>query len=539
MKVQLGTFPTPNHKYLPYSVAVLASAAQKDPLCGHVEFLDFLYKYGQYPDPIADVLGLTAFLWSQSYVDEISKKYKEQRPDGIVIIGGPNVPVDADLWTEYEQQRPWVDHFVAGPGETIFMDFLRNPLDFPKWNSRPDKKRKHINPTPYTDGLFDKILENDSNLYACIENNRGCPFKCSFCDWGGSTNSVVTRFDQNDIYRTLDIIFSNPSISGIRILDANFGMYETDLHMAKYIAEHKRPEQHVVVSGLAKNTVKYVPEITKIFWDNNFQNEATREMLNIGVQTWTQQALDNVDRKNISKHKISELMQYYNKHKLPYNSEHIIGLPGETPQSWLASIQKDFEIGSSRQTAYPLEVVVNMPLYSAEHRSRFELKIDTVYFPQDYIYLKLDQFHKDPAFNVESTAMFSEQRVFSTYSYDVWDLRTMYDYSWWMNTFFNTGLLEVNCPYDNILEFFENIHTRPFWKKIVNQHRSNWAEAYIDKQISTAQGFFYWKKSLYRTNELWLAYRNREQAEDELGKKLNFDNWDANPTGLYRHGVST
>ena len=41
-------------------------------------------------------------------------------------------------------------------------------------------------PSPYLTGIFDKLIESHpKNEWLILwETNRGCPFKCTFCDWG-------------------------------------------------------------------------------------------------------------------------------------------------------------------------------------------------------------------------------------------------------------------------------------------------------------------------------------------------------------------
>ena len=54
-------------------------------------------------------------------------------------------------------------------------------------------------PTPYLDGVFDSILAEEKRVKASFETNRGCPFKCAFCDWGGQARSKVTKFDMDPL----------------------------------------------------------------------------------------------------------------------------------------------------------------------------------------------------------------------------------------------------------------------------------------------------------------------------------------------------
>ena len=110
----------------------------------------------------------------------------------------------------------------------------------------------------------------------------------------------------------------------------------------------------------------------------------------------------------------------------------------------------------------------------------------------------------------------------SSFSFDESELLKMYDYTWWMNTFYSTKLLsDVKCVEYEILDFFENLDKRPFWKAQIENHRKNWREAMIDGKIRSAHATRYWMKTLNRSNELMNICNNFEQAQDELGRKIN------------------
>ena len=61
-------------------------------------------------------------------------------------------------------------------------------------------------PSPYIMGLFDHLDEMYPGKIwnAVIETNRGCPFMCTFCDWGGTTFSKVKKFGLNALKKNLD-----------------------------------------------------------------------------------------------------------------------------------------------------------------------------------------------------------------------------------------------------------------------------------------------------------------------------------------------
>lgn len=532
LKIQLGSFPAvKREKYLPYSSGVLESYIKKDPNFSHVHFETPLYDYGQDPTSNLDILGLTVYVWSQDYCDKLAQEYKEKNPNSFVIFGGPNVPVDSDQQTAYEKKRPFVDIFVAGAGEEIFKEILTNFPDCNKWyRLNKSNKYKFDTPTVYIDGTFDKFLHIDEKFSATIETTRGCPFKCSFCDWGDATGSAVTKYDNDINYKTIDKIFSADNISGIRIIDANWGMYERDLEMTKYMAARKKDDFYITFCGIAKNSIKYTREIAKIFYENKFLSDLNNaQPLKIGVQSWHPTTLKYTERDNIKEESFLKMLEYYKEHNIPYISELICGLPGETPKTWLYTLQKDFEYGVAFQNIYNLEIVANMPML-LKFRDEFEMEIKKVYFPKDLTEKCNPAFyHKNRKYvekNSESLDydkdFFTKELLVSCFSYSTEDLLQMYDYSWWMNTLYSTGIIgQIDSVEESILDFYENLDKKPFWKQLVTQHRSCWKEAFIDGVVTSAAGIRYWMHTLNRSDELIQIADNFEQAQDELGCKLN------------------
>ena len=133
-KILLGTISNVHQDWLPYASGCLISYVNKDSFVReHYTFLepewrsacldnkDFLNKLKE-----ADILGLTCYVWNQVINDQIAKLFKSLNPSGIVIFGGPNVPEDVEEILEYVETRQWVDYFFIGPGEEIFLNFLKS-----------------------------------------------------------------------------------------------------------------------------------------------------------------------------------------------------------------------------------------------------------------------------------------------------------------------------------------------------------------------------------------------------------------------------
>ena len=109
--------------YLPYSIALLQTYVQKfapDP--GRYEFLTPLYKRVRIADAVealkdADLVGFSTYVWNGRISLEIARRLKALKPGIVIVFGGPHVPDQPEA-------------------------FLRaNPPDRPR---RPQRGRAHV-----------------------------------------------------------------------------------------------------------------------------------------------------------------------------------------------------------------------------------------------------------------------------------------------------------------------------------------------------------------------------------------------------------
>ena len=74
---------------------------------------------------------------------------------------------------------------------------------------------------------------------ATIETFRGCPYACTFCDWGSNIGSKVRMFDLDRVVAEVEWA-ANRGIGTIWIADSNFGLLERDLEIARRVSEVKK-----------------------------------------------------------------------------------------------------------------------------------------------------------------------------------------------------------------------------------------------------------------------------------------------------------
>ena len=93
-------------------------------------------------------------------------------------------------------------------------------------------------PSPYLEGLFDDILQDDVTFSILFETNRGCPNNCSYCDWG-ALGSRVRLFPLEKVLAEIDWMVAN-KIDYIYCADANFCLFSRDKQIVDYIVESNR-----------------------------------------------------------------------------------------------------------------------------------------------------------------------------------------------------------------------------------------------------------------------------------------------------------
>ena len=125
--------------------------------------------------------------------------------------------------------------------------------------------------------------------------------------------------------------------------DANFGVNDRDLkivdELVKVKTETGYPEK--MRCNYAKDNFQNVFEVVKRFKDCNFD----RIGATLSFQSLSPEVLKNIGRTNASLDFYKEMLAAYHKEKMKSYSELILGMPGETYESFIKGMATLFEIG--------------------------------------------------------------------------------------------------------------------------------------------------------------------------------------------------
>lgn len=337
--------------WLPYSVGCLWSyASQYDNITANFEISDIIFRR-ENPETLikrnrkVDIAFFSCYMWNWEYNKHVAQELKRANPDILIVFGGPQVTNRPDEENFFDN-HPYVDSISLNEGEVTFVTILetflsRNKLEKVYQGGRLDDLEI---PSPYLTGVFDKImLENPGVLWnGTLETNRGCPFACTFCDWGSLTYAKIRKFPMHKVTNELVWMAKN-KIEYVTIADANFGVFtDRDMEITELLVELQNTLDYpkVVDATWYKNSSDEILEIVKKFISSGFNRGLT-----LSVQSMDMDVLTEIRRRNMEISDLKMIFDKCNRENIPSYTELILGLPMETFNSWRRGICEVIEAG--------------------------------------------------------------------------------------------------------------------------------------------------------------------------------------------------
>ena len=381
--------PGSNYYYYPYSVGVVWAYATTQPGIVENYQLGGLYSVKEPIEQLVDrmvdpaVVGLSSYVWNVAYNEALAKEIKRRYPECKLIIGGAETPNKSE---NFFADKPYVDYLIHQEGEISFTGLLQSFVGLKDEETVPgisiNRNGKTLMtgpsqrimdlsevPSPYTMGLFDHLDEMYPGKIwnAVIETNRGCPFMCTFCDWGGTTFSKVKKFGLERIQEELDWMGRN-KIEMLTNTDANFGIFkDRDMEITDMLIATKKKYGFPVLfdTNWSKNATVQLVDMAVKLMESDMMRRFT-----MALQSTNQDVLKNIKRVNLKEEAMTKVAETAFANDMSVNTELIIGLPGETWESWTQGLcdllSRDIIV-----EAYPVTILqnseMNEPGYKEKH----------------------------------------------------------------------------------------------------------------------------------------------------------------------------
>ena len=346
---------------LPLAAGLIAAASRADATLRErlelridIERLDPDRVAASYRRP--EVLAYSCYTWNARYSLEVARLAKAKHPDAWTVFGGPSVPRRPEAVARFFQTHPYADILVFGEGELTLRDILRARLARSGLDAIPglafrsaEALEHHVRTlprprltdfretaSPFVDGTFDALYDryqHKLNMAVC-ETNRGCPFACTFCDWGQAVASRVYELPRERVYADFEWVAAR-QIPYIYVIDANFGIRPRDIEIVRYLGGLKS------VTGFPKFCHFH---LTKNAHRRNLATVETLREAGIGchvalsMQDFDNEVLGAIKRGNISLERSLALRRIANEQGIPTFNEILLGLPAQTYASFRKSV---------------------------------------------------------------------------------------------------------------------------------------------------------------------------------------------------------
>lgn len=241
-----------NSIYFPYAAgSLIAYSFKNETVKNEYSLKEFIYKKEKVSDIVSrldspSVFGFSCYIWNFEFNKQLACEVKKAFPECKIIFGGHQVSPGSEIMS-----ADYVDFVLLGEGEESFKQLLLclagegRVEDIPNIAYKKDGVM-HFNESadvsipervsPYAEGYFDKMVKAEElEFSAILETNRGCPNKCTFCDWG-NIKSKIKLYDIETVKKEIDWMSEN-KIEYCYCADSNFGMFPRDMEIVAYVIE--------------------------------------------------------------------------------------------------------------------------------------------------------------------------------------------------------------------------------------------------------------------------------------------------------------
>jgi radical SAM superfamily enzyme YgiQ (UPF0313 family) len=287
-----------------------------------------------------DVIGFSVFLWSFPFFLSVAANLKADDPERLIVFGGPSArPVMLDH-APHRLRSEAVDLLVTNEGEDAFREVVALAdrsaaalLQLPGvavridgcWRESATRPLGDLNllASPYEMGL---IAPGGLGI---MQTYRGCPFSCSFCEWGTMESPKRVRSPAS-----LGAEFAAMSRLGLRAtLLADAGL---NLNNAAFQNLRAAARETGFLAGRGLICEVYPATVRREHLD--FLRGVGSPHVGVGLQSFDSAVLAQVERK-YDEARFDDMLDAL-REVAAVAVEVIMGLPGDSPENFRRNFER-------------------------------------------------------------------------------------------------------------------------------------------------------------------------------------------------------
>ncbi len=397
---------------LPLGAACVASALKKSVSGIDVEILDFspeqeslMHKpLEKQAEIIAkeiiekkpQVVCFSVYVWNRHLLYEVAGIVKKSCPTVFLIAGGPEISANATSFLK--KPHTIFDCVVCGEGEVATSSIIKT---FLKENKKPTENvifAKTCDLESLSSPYLDKTLDATKYSGALWELARGCPYSCSYC-YESKGEKKVRYFPKKRLYEELDS-FVKADIAQVFVLDPTYNVEKNRaLELLRYI-EKKEANIFFHFECRAELLDKsLVQAFSKILCS-----------LQIGLQSSNEKVLALVKRP-FNKKEFVRNIGLLNEAGVVFGFDIIYGLPGETYESFLKSIDFALELYPNHVEIFQLAVLPGTDLFDRANELHLTFMKEAPYLVQETSTFSKKDIEKAVDFSFAAALFYTQGRA--------------------------------------------------------------------------------------------------------------------------------
>jgi len=277
------------------------------------------------------IVGFGVYIWNVAQATEVAAALKRVRPDVVLIVGGPEVSFEVDQ----QEITRLADFVITGEGDFKFAQVCQQVLA-----GTPPAERVIAADLPELSRLvLPYDLYNDQDIahrVLYVEASRGCPFTCEFCL--SSLDVPVRQFPVGLLVEQMQKLLDRGATQ-FKFVDRTFNLnLGTSKAILQFFLERYRPGLFVHFEMIPDRLPETLREIIAQFPPGALQFE-------VGVQTFDEGVARNISRRQDYGRLAENLRFLRDQTGVHIHADLIVGLPGETLESFAAGFDRLVALG--------------------------------------------------------------------------------------------------------------------------------------------------------------------------------------------------
>jgi radical SAM superfamily enzyme YgiQ (UPF0313 family) len=273
------------------------------------------------------LIGIGVYIWNAQETYELVSLLKKISPETVLVLGGPEVSYEA----ETNPICQVADFTIQGEADFQFYEFCYNYLINGQLPQNkiiravlPEISRIAMPYSFYSD-------EDIRNRVIYVEVSRGCPYRCEYCL--SSLDKSVRGFEVDTFIAEMEQLL-NRGVRQFKFIDRTFNLSPSVCDkILKFFLSKIELGLFLHFEMVPDRLPQELRELIKQFPAGALQFE-------IGIQTWNTEVAKNVSRRNDYK-KVEENFNFLaTETGVHTHADLIVGLPGETLQSFAEGFDK-------------------------------------------------------------------------------------------------------------------------------------------------------------------------------------------------------